>query len=97
LKFNYFTFSNLEAFALLVGVLTIVYCSYDEVVKRLARRPIKSLNKPQNKLIGKIDQPILKEVFKFKFIVEIDGSKVVRDLHGSNFKELLSDYFIATE
>lgn len=99
---KYFSFGGyLEAFTLFGGVLTVIYCTYEEVVKRLAKKPAKTAVKlpirHQNKTSITIAQPVVKKVLYQRFEVEIKGTKVVQELTSENFKELLSEYFIAVE
>jgi hypothetical protein len=96
-----FSYSNLEAFSLLVGVLTVIYCTYEEVVKRLAKEPVKTAVKPHLRHPGK---PVIRlartaenVALKQTFTVEIKGSKDLKVLTKENFKELLSPYFIAVD
>lgn len=93
-----FSYSYFEAFALFLGALTIVYCTYEEVVKFLAKEPVKPAVKPpvtQNKPSDTIVQPVVKKVLYLRFEVEIKGSNEVKELTSENFKELLAPYFIA--
>jgi hypothetical protein len=96
-----FSYSHFETFALFLGALTIVYCTYEEVVKRLAKEPekpsIKPSLRPQNKASDIIAQPVANKPLYLRFEVENKGSKEVKELTSENFQELLSEYFIATE
>ena len=96
-----FSYSHFETFALFLGALTVGYCAYEEVVKRLAKKPEKPETKPhtrpQNKPSDTIAQPVVKKVLYLRFEVEIKGSNKVKELTSENFKELLSPYFIAVD
>jgi hypothetical protein len=96
-----FSYSHFETFALFLGALTVVYCTYDEVVKRLAKEPEKPETKPhirpQNKQSGTVAQPVVKKALYQRFEVDNKGSKEVKQLTSENFEELLSGYFIATD
>jgi hypothetical protein len=96
-----FSYSHFETFALFLGALAIVYCTYEEVVKRLAKEPekpsIKPSLRPQNKASDIIAQPVANKPLYLRFEVEIKDSKVVHELTNENFKELLSPYFIAVD
>lgn len=95
------SYSYLETFSLFLGALTLSYCTYEEVVKRLAKKPgkpaIKPSLKPPNKPSVTIAQPVVKKVLHLRFEVEIKDSKEVHKLTKENFKELLSPYFIAVD
>ena len=89
----------MEAFCLSVGALTLCFCTYEEVVKRLTKEPVKTALKPHLRHPGK---PVIRlartaenVALKQTFTVEIKDSKVVHELTKSNFKELLSGHFIA--
>lgn len=96
-----FSYSHFETFALFLGALTVVYCTYEEVLKRLARKPEKPAAKPpirpQNKASDIIAQPVVKKALNLRFEVENKGIIEVKKLTSENFKELLSGYFIATD
>ena len=96
-----FSYSYFEVFILVLGALTIVYCTYEEVVKRLDKEPVKPAAKTpirhQNKRYDPVAQPVAKKPLCQRFELEIKGTKVVKELTSENFKELLSPYFIATE
>ena len=92
-----FSYSYFEAFIILLGVLTLCYCTYEEVVKLMAKKPIKPILKPQNNPVIRLARTAEKEVLKQTFIVEHKGSKEVNVLTNENFKELLSPYFIAVD
>lgn len=96
-----FSYSHFETFALFLGALTIVYCTYEEVVKRLAKEPekpaVKPPVKPQYNPAIRLVRTAKKAALEQTFTVELKGSKEVKVLTKDNFKELLSEYFIATE
>jgi hypothetical protein len=96
-----FSYSYLETFALFLGALTVSYCTYEEILKRLTNRPVKTAVKPHVKhqiMPSSITaQPAIKKVINQRFEVEIKDSKVVHELTSENFKELLSPYFIAVD
>lgn len=96
-----FSYSNLEAFSLLVGVLTLCYCTYEELVKLIGKMPVKQAFKPhlhhQIKPVIRLARTAENVALKQTFTVEIKGSNEVKELNASNFKELLSGHFIATE
>lgn len=96
-----FSYSHFETFALFLGALTVGYCTYEEVLKRLAKEPVKPAVKPpikhQVKPSDTIVKPVAKNALHQRFEVENKNSKVLHDLTSESFKELLSEYFIATE
>lgn len=96
-----FSFSYFEAFTLILGALTVSYCTYEEVVKRLNKEPVilatKPFVRPQNKTSNTIAELPAMKVLNQRFEVEIKGSKEVHGLTSENLKDLLSGYFIATD
>jgi hypothetical protein len=96
-----FSYSHFETFALFLGALTVGYCAYEEVVKRLAKEPEKPAAKTpirhQNKRYDPVAQPVAKKPLCQRFELEIKGSNKVKELTSENFKELLSHYFIAVD
>lgn len=93
--------SYLSDFIILSGVITIVYCTYEELVKLLARKHVKPAFKPhlkpQNKPVIRLTRTAEKTPLKQTFTVELKDSRVVHELTKSNFKDLLDEFFIATE
>jgi hypothetical protein len=95
-----FSYSHFETFALFVGALTLSYCTYEEVVKRHTKEPKKPAVKPpvtQNKPAKRMVRTAEKVALKQTFTVEQKGSNEVKELNASNFKELLSEHFIAVD
>lgn len=94
-----FSYSHFETFVLLLGALTVSYCVYEKVVKRLAHEPVKPVFKPylkpQNNPVIRLVRIAEKATLEQTFTFELKGSKEVKELNASNFKELLSPYFIA--
>ncbi len=93
--------SFLTPLSLVVGALTLSFCTYEEVLKRLAKEPVKPAAKPpikpENKPAIRLARTTEKEVLNQIFTVEQKGSKEVNVLTSENFKELLSPYFIAVD
>lgn len=93
--------SFLTPLSLVIGALTVSYCTYEEVIKFLAKEPrkpaVNPLVKPQNKPVIRLARTVHLEVLNQIFTVELKSSKEAKVLTKENFKELLSPYFIAVD
>ena len=87
----------LLALIIFVILLSINVFLYDKIAKLFEKKPIKPVLKAQIKPVIRLASTAEKEVLKQAFTVEVKGSKEVKVLTNENFKDLLSEYFVAVD
>ena len=85
--------------SLSVGVLLVLLFGflYDKIAKLFVNKPVKPVLKHPYKPLVQLVRTAEKTPLKQSFTIEVKGTKVVHELTKSNFKDLLDEFFIATE